>query len=270
MITVRDLSFGYGNAFTLKNIQFDVAQGGFCGIIGPNGSGKSTLLKVISKVLEPRQGVIEINGISTRKLSLNDLAKQMAVVGSESQFAFPYRVFDVVLMGRIPFVGRIGVHSQKDFAKVEEALQKTETFEFRDRFIHELSSGERQRVLLARALAQEPQILLLDEPTAHLDLHYEIQIFQILKALNTREKITVLAVSHNLNLMAEFCKQLIVLQAGQCKTIGTPAEVLTAELLRDVFRIDCQVSANPFSHSPTILLNSDSPQKHEGHQESKK
>ena len=255
MIRVRGLSFGYGDAFHLKRIDFEVEQGGFCGIVGPNGSGKSTLLKVISKILNPQEGTVEIDGASIRKLSPNELARKMAFVGSEAQFAFPYRVFDVVSMGRIPFVGRLGGYTQQDFQKVEEALRKTETWGFRYRFIHELSSGERQRVLLARALAQEPRILLLDEPTAHLDLHYEVQIFRILKNLNAAENITILSVSHNLNLTAEFCHKLIVLQHGECRIIGSPKEVLTPALLREVFRIECEVAPNPFSASPTILLN---------------
>jgi iron complex transport system ATP-binding protein len=158
-------------------------------------------------------------------------------------------------MGRTPFVGRLNVYCEQDYQCVDSALRKTETWHYRDRFIHELSSGERQRVLLARALAQDPQILLLDEPTAHLDLHYEIEIFQILQALNENENLTILTVSHNLNLMAEFCHKLIVMEAGKCRNIGIPAEIVTSDLLRSVFRIDCRIEENPFSKAPAILLN---------------
>ena len=255
MITASNVSFGYGRAFQLENITFQMQKGDFWGIIGPNGSGKSTLLKVLSRIVKTQTGEIKINGTDLRSLSLPELAKRMAVVGSEAQFSFPYLVRDVVLMGRIPFVGRLSAHTDRDHAVAETALRKTETWNYRERFIHELSSGERQRVLLARALAQEPNILLLDEPTAHLDLHYEIEIFQILKALNRSEQLTILTVSHNLNLMAEFCNRLIVIEGGRCREIGPPADILTPELLKEVFRIDCRIHPNPFSHAPAILLN---------------
>jgi iron complex transport system ATP-binding protein len=255
MIAAHNIAFGYGRAFHLENISFEMHKGDFWGVIGPNGSGKSTLLKVLSRIVKAQAGQITIDGVDAKTLSLAELAKRMAVVGSEAQFSFPYLVRDVVLMGRIPFVGRLSVYSARDHQIADSALRKTETWNYRDRYIHELSSGERQRVLLARALAQEPQILLLDEPTAHLDLHYEIDIFQILKSLNQSENLTILTVSHNLNLMAEFCNQLIVMQAGRCRRIGPPKEILTPDLLREVFRIDCRIETNPFSNAPAILLN---------------
>lgn len=258
MITVKQLAFSYGNAFHLRDISFEVPNGDFLGIIGPNGSGKSTLLKLLSKVTAATGGVIEIDGKNLNEIPLRILAQRMAVVGSEAQFAFPFPVEDVVMMGRIPFLGRFNPPSQRDRMKVEEAMEKTEARQFRDRFVHELSSGERQRVMLARALAQEPQILLLDEPTAHLDLHYEIEIFKTLKSLNETEKLTIIAVSHNLNLIAEFCKRILILQGGESRKLGTPREVLTAELLEDVFRIQCRIDTNPFSQSPTIVLNTSS------------
>jgi iron complex transport system ATP-binding protein len=213
------------------------------------------LLKILSKIAKPQSGQILVDGNDLKALPIQDLAKRMAVVGSEAQFSFPYLVRDVVLMGRIPFVGRISAPSRRDHEIVDSALRKTETWGYQERYIHELSSGERQRVLLARALAQEPQILLLDEPTAHLDLHFEIEIFQILKHLNTKEHLTILTVSHNLNLMAEFCDMLVLMQSGRCRKIGTPKEIMTPDLLHDVFRIDCRVESNPFSDAPAILLN---------------
>lgn len=255
MIIAENIRFAYDSTFQLTDISLRIEKGGFWGVIGPNGSGKSTLLRVLSKVYEPDSGNIQIAGSSLKALTLRNLARIMAVVGSEAQFAFPFQVLDVVLMGRLPYIGRLGTYSSGDSEKAQEALRKTETWEFRNRYIHELSSGERQRVLLARALAQEPQILLLDEPTAHLDLHYEVQIFQILQNLNRSEQLTILAISHNLNLMGEFCKNLLVLDRGACHATGTPEEVLTPELLSDVFRIDCRVEPNPFSQAPAILLN---------------
>lgn len=253
-IQASNLSGGYRGSFQLRDLSFNIEQGGFWGVIGPNGSGKSTLLKILSKVL-PLNGNVTINDHPLQQLSLQELARNMAVVGSEAHFTFPFRVFDVVLMGRIPFLTRLGAYGSRDRMIAENALKRTEVWEFRDRLIHQLSSGERQRVLLARALAQEPKILLLDEPTAHLDLHYEIEIFRILKNLNAQDNLTVLAVSHNLNLMAEFCNTLIVLRDGTCRALGAPSDILAPELLKDVFRIDCQITRNPFSQAPTILLN---------------
>lgn len=256
MISVQNLSTGYNGAFQLQDVSFEMKPAAFWGIIGPNGSGKSTLLKTLSRVIKPRSGRVLIEGAPLESLSYRQLAQRMAVVGSEAHFGFPFRVSDVVMMGRIPFAGRLGSFTAHDCEAVETAMRKTEAWEFRDRYIHHLSSGERQRVLLARALAQEPKILLLDEPTAHLDLHYEIEIFRILKTLHENEKLTVLTVSHNLNLVAEFCETLIVLHNGRCVSMGSPAQVLNPALLRDVFRIQADVSTNPFSQSPVILINS--------------
>ncbi len=254
MLSVEDITFGYGKAFHLKNITFEMERGDFWGVIGPNGSGKSTLLKVLNKIVQPQSGNVLLDSVPVKQIPIQELARKMAVVGSEAQFSFPYRVSEVVQMGRLPFVGRLGAYSSRDFSRVEESLRKTEAWEFRDRYIHELSSGERQRVLLARALAQEPRILLLDEPTAHLDLHFEIEIFRILKQLNLTEQLTILAVSHNLNLMADFCSTLILLNRGSCRMIGPPKDVMTPALMREIFRIDCEVCANPYSQNPAILL----------------
>lgn len=256
MIEVERLSTGYNHAFQMQDISFRMEAGEFFGIIGPNGSGKSTLLKALSRVIKPAGGKAVIHGKPIEEYSIQSLARIMAVVGSEAHFGFPFRVIDVVLMGRLPFLGRLGAYSAHDFEVAEESLRKTESLVFRDRLIHQLSSGERQRVLLARALAQEPKILLLDEPTAHLDMHFEVGIFRILKSLHETERLTVLTVSHNLNLVSEFCGKLIVLNAGKCARIGTPAEVLKPELLRDIFRIECDVTTNPFSGAPSILLKS--------------
>ncbi len=254
-ITTNNLTAGYPGSFQIQDLNFQIKEAGFWGIIGPNGSGKSTLLKVLSKIIPIQTGTVSIQNVPLEGLSLSELARHMAVVGSEAHFTFPFRVFDVVMMGRIPFVGRLGSYVERDRTITEAVLKRTEVWEFRDRMIHQLSSGERQRVLLARALAQEPKILLLDEPTAHLDLHYEIEIFRILKGLNIADGITVVTVSHNLNLIAEFCRTIIVLRKGKSVAIGSPKEIVTPELLKEVFRIECQITQNPFSMAPTIFLN---------------
>jgi len=254
VIRVDHLNFGYKDGFRLEDVTIDVKAGEFLGIIGPNGSGKSTFLKVLSKILAPISGSVTVDGSPLERLNMQAIAQKVAFVGTEMQFAFPFRVLEVVLMGRLPFVGRLGALNANDYARAEEALRRTEALEFRDRYIMELSSGERQRVLLARALAQSPKILLLDEPTAHLDMHFELEIFHILRSLNQQEGLTILAVSHNLNLMAEFCRQLLVLNRGRRHQIGPPNEILTPAMIQEVFRIECKIVSNPFSSAPNIVV----------------
>jgi iron complex transport system ATP-binding protein len=255
VITGAGVSYEYGTDFRLQGISFAMETGSFWGIIGPNGSGKSTLLRLISGLIHPHSGYLRIDGRDVGSIPSRALAREMAVVGSDTQFVFPYRVREVVLMGRIPRAGRFGGFTANDRKKVEESLEKTEALEFLNRYVHQLSSGERQRVLLARALAQEPQILLLDEPTAHMDLHYEIQIFRILRMLNETYGKTIITVSHHLNLVSEFCRSILLLKDGRVFCSGSSQDVFTPETLRDVFRIDCRIVENPFSRAPSVQLD---------------
>lgn len=177
MLHFLDVRSGYGNIEILKGLTFSIDPGDFVGIIGPNGSGKSTLLRTATKVLRPFKGEIYLEKEKLEDVSLREMARLVAVVPQDTLFMFPFKVLDVVLMGRIPYISRLGFESREDLKIAFEALEYVDAIHLRDRFIDELSGGERQRVIIARALAQKPRILFLDEPTTHLDISHQIEIF---------------------------------------------------------------------------------------------
>ncbi|HIE26326.1 TPA: ABC transporter ATP-binding protein [Candidatus Poribacteria bacterium] len=214
VIEVYDLSYKYNldRSLVLNRINFDVRQGEILGIVGPNGSGKSTLLKLLSGVLKPVEGRILLLGRPLARLNHKSIAKIIAVVPQNTVISFPFTVREIVLMGRSPHLGLLQIERDKDFKISERAMMYTNSLEFADRKIDELSGGERQRVIIARALAQEPQIILLDEPTVHLDLKHQIEIFDLIKQLNIENLMTVVVVSHDLNLAGEYCDRFILLR----------------------------------------------------------
>ncbi len=237
MIRLDGISFNYGATQALSRISLQIQDGEFLGIIGPNSSGKSTLLKIMSGILRPREGSLDILGRPLASWSLEDLARTLTVVSTEDQFAFPFTVEQIVLMGRTPYVPRGRRETPKDMAIAHQAMHETDVWALRDRPIHHLSSGERQRVLLARALAQEPQILLLDEPTVHLDIGHELVLFEKLRKLQRAKKITIVAALHDLRLARHYCDRLILLQAGQMIAAGTPERVLSDAHLETVYGV---------------------------------
>ena len=181
-VDLRDLSASYEGHRVLEKINLHVDEGDFLGVIGPNGSGKTTLLRTIARVLKPDEGVVRLDGADIQGLSRREVARSMAGVAQESNFNFAFTAFEIVLMGRAPHVTRFATEGDDDFAMVEEAMKKTETWHLADRPVTELSGGEKQRVVIAQALAQKPRLLLLDEPTAHLDIHHQLQILNLIKA----------------------------------------------------------------------------------------
>lgn len=253
LFELHDIRVAYDSADVLRDIGFHINAGEFVGIVGPNGSGKSTLLKTMVGELHPANGTASINGRDISSIRGRDLARMVAVVPQDSPVAFEFTVLEVVLMGRAPHLGRFELEKRADLDFAADALKRTNLLQYADRRIGELSGGERQRAIIARALAQQTDILLLDEPTAHLDLSYQVEILDLLSRENTSHGKTVIVVLHDLNLAAEFCGRLLMIEDGRIYADGTPEEVITADNVRRVYGTSVWVRKHPTSGRPYIL-----------------
>lgn len=234
---LENLSFSYGSEPCLVSITCSLEPGHFYGLIGPNGSGKSTLLDILTGFLEPTGGLITFNGERLSDCSRRDLALQLSSVPQSFAFNFDYTVFDVVLMGRYPHISRFSTPDPKDFDRVDHALKLLNVHQLRNRSIRHLSGGEKQRVMLARALAQDTAYLLLDEITANLDINHAISILNSISDLVKNDGRTVIAAMHDLNMVLAFCDRLIVLKAGRLDSFGPVEEVLTEELVMALYQV---------------------------------
>jgi len=250
----RDVSFKYRNDWVVRNLSFRVARGDFFGILGPNGSGKTTLLRLIDGILPPERGSVRIGETDITMMKRSDIARIVAMVPQDSPMIFPFTVGEVVLMGRAPHLGRLMFERDTDHAVSHRALALTDTLSLAERTMDELSGGERQRVLVARALAQEPGIVLLDESTAFLDIRHQVALFELMGELNRTEGLTVIAVTHDINLAALFCDRIMLLKEGRMHSIGTPDEVITASHIREVYETEVMVDDNPQTGSPRVTL----------------
>ena len=224
----------------LKGINIEVDNKELVGIIGPNGSGKSTFLKCIYRVLKPNDGAILLDKVDIKNMTVKESSKRLAVLSQHNNYNFDFTVKDIVLMGRSPHKKFMERDNKEDYDIVNDALKKVEMLEFKDRSFQSLSGGEQQRVILARALAQQPQCLILDEPTNHLDIKYQLQLMRIVKNLN----IEVIAAIHDLNIAAMYCDKIYVLKDGEIIKYGNPKEVLTQKLIKEVYEVDAEVILN--------------------------
>ncbi len=262
-LSVQNVTYRYRSRFVkdseavLKNLSCRVESGKILGILGPNGSGKSTLLKLLARVFSVQDGSIELRGQGMQQLSQSDVAKTIAFVPQETQQIFPFTIGEMVLMGRFPHhVGFGGWHweDSEDLTIAGRAMQDLDVAHLADRLITDVSGGERQRAIIARALAQDPQVLLLDEPTAFLDLHHQLDIARILRRLNQDRGLTVVIVSHDLNLASQYCDQLLLLNHGQIVKKGTPETVIRADVLEQVYGCAVLVDRHPQSGMPRVSL----------------
>ncbi|MBM4081278.1 MAG: heme ABC transporter ATP-binding protein [Planctomycetes bacterium] len=253
MIEVSQLTFSYNLRPVLDGVELTVGRGEFVGLLGPNGSGKTTLLRLLSRVLRPKSGRVCIEGRDLAHMPQAEIARIVAVVPQETALVFPFTVAEVVLMGRSPHLGLLAFEREKDVEIARQAMAQTDTLSFADRYLHELSGGEKQGVIIARALAQEPKILLLDEPTAFLDIKHQISVYELLVRLNRECGLTILAVSHDLNLAAQYCQRLVLLKQGKVFAGGPPAQVVTAENIRQVYEAEVTVEKNPRTGAPWIM-----------------
>jgi iron complex transport system ATP-binding protein len=239
--------------FTLGPVSFEAQQRDLVAILGPNASGKSTMLKLLAGLLKPLSGRIEVGGAEVSELDLRVRAQKIALVAQESELLFPLRVWEYVLQGRYPYGRRLRFESDEDCLLAGNALAQVGADALRDRWMDHLSGGEKQRVILARALVQQPSLLLLDEPTQHLDIGGKVELLRRLRRLADENRYTVIVVTHELNLAAEFSDRIVLLHKGKCPRIGTPAEVYQRELLEEVFDAPLEVEMG-YSGRPRVIL----------------
>ncbi|MBI4411930.1 MAG: ABC transporter ATP-binding protein [Deltaproteobacteria bacterium] len=249
MIETKDLTYSVEDKKILEGVTFRMEQGDFVALLGPNGSGKTTLIKILSGVYRDYSGAANLNLMHIGRMRSRGIAQFVSVVPQEAHFAFPFTALEVVLMGRQAFQKNFSFDSAEDLQIASRAMERTDCRQFADRKISTLSGGEKQRVLLARALAQKPRFLLLDEPASHLDLKHQGDLFRLLVDLNRSDGIAVLCVVHDLNLASLYAKRLLCLKEGRLVLQGETGEVLTEENIRKVFGIPCRKLASPDGHS---------------------
>ncbi|MDR0981039.1 MAG: ABC transporter ATP-binding protein [Methanocalculaceae archaeon] len=251
VISAEQLSVSYGDHKVLRDLSLVVEEGRFIGILGPNGCGKTTFLRALSRILAPDAGAVLIEGLDVAAYDTRELARILGCVRQETDVAFPFTVREIVLMGRHPHIGRLAPLGEADLSIADEAMRRTNTLHLADKLITEVSGGERQRVLIARTLTQQPKILLLDEPTSHLDINHQLEILSLIRELTP--KITVVGVFHDFNLASYFCDRLILMSGGQIVAAGTPAEVLTEERISESFSVRMLVHMHPLTGKPYLV-----------------
>lgn len=266
---VRQLSFAYGERrfpasggsadWVVNGLDCSVPEGEIFGVIGPNGSGKSSLLKVLAGLVQPQEGTVRLFGERLDAVPRDSIARQVAYMPQDLSSDFPFSVLDMVLMGRFPYRQRgmwnlLGWEHGADLSVVEHAMAQADVTHLADREMSTLSAGERQRVLLARALAQEPRVLLLDEPTAHLDLQHQLDVCRILKRVHSQLGMTVLLVSHDINLASQYCDHILMMKGGRRICLGSPEEVINQSNLSQVYGCQVSIDAHPDTGLPRVSL----------------
>lgn len=253
-VKISRFSFHYGQEEILHDIDLSVAEGEYVSIIGPNGAGKSTLLKCLNRIIKGGHGSIALFGKDLQGYSQKELGRLIGYVSQSREQVFPYTVFEFVLMARYPYLSPLSRVSKQDTRVVEEALSTTDTTDFAHRKVSTLSGGERQKVYLAGALAQQPKILLLDEPTTHLDPKYHAEIQQTISRICARLKMTILHVTHDFSHIAFWSRKVIAIKGGRVHSTGTPDEILTRDRLKDIFETDFILIPHPLTRHNIIVV----------------
>jgi len=246
-LEVRNIYFSYDNRDVIRNVSFNIEEGEFLSIIGPNGSGKSTLLKTLNNVYIPKSGEIQVKGKPVDSYKKKDLAKLIALVPQDTNIDFEFKVQEIVAMGRHPYKGRFQREDKDDMDIVYKSMELTNTFDIKDRLINEISGGERQRVFIAKALAQDPEIILLDEPTSHLDINHQMDILSLLRRLNEEKKITVVLVIHDINLACRYSDRIVLLKNGEIVGAGSPEEVITTVNVEQTYGMKVAIEKNKYT-----------------------
>jgi iron complex transport system ATP-binding protein len=238
---LEKLFFRYNSHYQISDINFQIKTGEILGIIGPNGCGKTTLIKLLCNLLSAESGTILLFDKNINKIDGTELAKTAAYVPQNVEIIFPFTVFEVVLMGRAPYLNGIGFKKKNDYKIANGLIEDLDIKSIMHKPYNTLSGGEKQRVSIARALCQEPKVILLDEPNAHLDISHQLEIFNFIKKLNSEKKVTVVSVSHDLNLASFFFDRILCMKGGKVVTSGSPNEVLTKENIKSIFETEVEV-----------------------------
>jgi len=255
ILTLKGVHFSYNdNREILSDINFSLSKGELLGIIGPNGSGKTTLLKVISGILKPNKGNIFLQGQDLNNFSIEKIAKFISVLPQDTWVTFNFKAKEVVFMGRLPYISRLKGEALEDYQISREAMKKTHSLSLSENNIQEISGGERQRVFMAKALAQTPQLLLLDEFTSHLDLNFRYEMLNLLKKSLAENSLSIISVFHDLNLASIASHRLILLNEGKIEKIGTPQEVLNEENLQKVYGVKPILINHPHLKVPQVIM----------------
>jgi iron complex transport system ATP-binding protein len=253
MLEFKNVSTGYSSDLVLQEISACLQTGVVTALIGPNGAGKSSLIRVASGILAPRSGRVTLDGTDLHQYSVETRAKRISVIPQARSLPGAFSVREVVSMGRTAYTGWLGAFSKTDEEIIGQAMERSDVSRLADRRVGELSGGEAQRVLVARALAQQAGIMLLDEPTTHLDFHYQVEILDLLQSLAVNEGLTVLAAIHDLNLVARYADEVWLLVAGRLEQQGNPKQVLTEPVLAHAYQLEMSVLPLPGRDFPAIL-----------------
>ncbi len=256
-LALDKVGFRYAADWVIREISLAVEPGEFLGIIGPNGSGKTTLLKVMAGILKAGEGRVKIGGRLLGEIARKALAGKVAFVAQETPAEFSFSVRELVLMGRYPHLRFMAFEGERDLEIADAAMALAGILPLGARPIHELSGGERQRVWIARALAQEPEIMLLDEPTAFQDIRHQVDCFRLIRNLNRSRGLTVIAVTHDINLASSYCDRLVLMSRGKIFASGPPDQVITEEKLFHVYETDVLVDRSPVDGRPRVTLGRD-------------
>jgi len=254
ILEVNGLSAGYENGFVVKDVSFSLNKGEFISILGRNGSGKSTLIKALQRLLKNTSGKIKIDGEDIFCLNRRQIAKKIAFVPQIFSYTFEFSVMEIILMGRYIHQGRLSSLSSSDSQIMEEVMELTQIGHLKNKKIAHLSGGERQRVFIARALAQDTPLLLLDEPSSHLDISYQVEIYKILRSLQKEKEKTILCAEHNINLAIPYSQKIIFLKEGKIQAQGPPEKLITKANIQEVFQAKVEIRENLHSKLPEISL----------------
>jgi iron complex transport system ATP-binding protein len=253
VLSVKNIHFSYNDVPAIRDVSFEIKRNEFAGIIGPNGSGKSTVMKIISRFLKVQKGEISYNGKNIYGFSNRELSRQISVLPQSLKPVFGMKVSDFVLLGRLPYKSRFDKFDESDVEEAVRSMGLTDCTGLKDRTVLELSGGEWQRVVLAQALCQTPKLLLLDEPTTHLDIGHQIEVMDILHDLNKNRDITVVMIIHDLNIAGEYCEKLLLMDKGVLKYSGTPESVLNYRSIEEIYDVKALVYTNPTTKKPNVF-----------------